>query len=178
MGKGWLGKRNIKGSLGINPASRKSVPPDGLFYSFMTFVLMREPQQGSRFFVAVPCSFLWRCVEQHVPDAQKNIPCGRIATRRELSKNDVDGILVYYNLFAFGVVSGGNPDVNSRNGGLLFQFHSVCRVPAFFGSQEPFALSTSALAPLLPFSSVQFPGSVSATRSFPSRVTTGAELSK
>lgn len=95
---------------------------------------MREPQQGSRFFVAVPCSFLWRCVEQHVPDAQKNIPCGRIATRRELSKNDVDGILVYYNLFAFGVVSGGNPDVNSRNGGLLFQFHSVCRVPAFFGS--------------------------------------------
>lgn len=71
MGKGWLGKRNIKGSLGINPASRKSVPPDGLFYSFMTFVLMREPQQGSRFFVAVPCSFLWRCVEQHVPDAQK-----------------------------------------------------------------------------------------------------------
>lgn len=50
MGKGWLGKRNIKGSLGINPASRKSVPPDGLFYSFITFVLMREPQQGSRFF--------------------------------------------------------------------------------------------------------------------------------
>ena len=77
----------------------------------MTFVLMREPQQDSRFFVAVPCSFLWRCVEQHVPDAQKNIPCGRIATRRELSKNDVEGILVYYNLLAFGVVSGGNQDV-------------------------------------------------------------------